>query len=137
MSRRTALLVSALLVLAVVGIAVYSRHHTAPTQSTNTTTNVSSVTNAPSATGILFSTTDEPDSLALFHFSTRLPNAWISQYDGTNMMLLFSPLSAGQSDSGDTIIAATRLTGSTWPTVNGGVLTEKMIDVDAARGWAG
>jgi hypothetical protein len=93
------------------------------------------MTNAASVTGVVFSTTDEPDSQAKFRFTTRLPKAWISQYDTENGMLIFSPLSAGQTDSGDTMVVVTRVTGATWPNLSG-TATSRTINGEAVKVWA-
>ena len=130
------LVVSAMVVLAIV---VLPRRGNAPTQTTNTvTTNAqtNTTTNAASVVGVVFSTNDEPDSLAKFRFTTRLPKAWVSQYDDANSMLMFSPLSAGQSDSGDTMVAITRVTGSSWPS-GSGTVTSRTSNGHAVKVWNG
>jgi len=142
MNRRVSLTLSLVIVLGVVAMVLWPRASTAPTN-TNTNKNGSSVTNTTPVTnssvsgGVQFSTTDEPDSLASFTFRTTLPKGWISQFDQENTMIVFSPLSAGQADSGDVAVAVTRLTGATWPSGSGGTATAMTIDRHAAKEWSG
>ena len=138
MNRRISLTISLVIVLGVVAIVLWPRSSQAPTNTQNTTTaNVNKLTNTAVTGGVQFSTTDEPDSQASFSFRTTLPKGWISQYDQENVMIIFSPLSAGQGDSGDAVVAVSRLTGSTWPSVTGGTATAKTIDAHAAKEWTG
>lgn len=130
MDRRVSLTISALLVLGVATIIFWPHPGQAPT--TNVKNGV--VTQQQE---VDFSTADIPESLQHFSFSTKLPAGWIGQFDQGNTMMTFSPLTAGQGDSGDTVVTVTRMTGSVWPSTTGGTFTATTIKTYPAHEWSG